>query len=236
VRRTRDDQFVLFHDFALDCRTNGTGPVAKHPASELQTLDVGYGYTADGGRTFPLRGKGVGLMPTLADALSAHPNAHFLLQIKDANPRIGDLMVRYLEERNLSQWDRLVFFGVPAPLIRLKALRPQARIWATGSAGRCGMRYIEFGWTGHFPDACNNGMMFVPISQAWLFWGWPDRFLSRMHGHGTEVMLIGRMNSLSAGNFTRLDTLEELAKVPPGFSGAIWTDRVDVIGPAHEKQ
>ena len=28
---------------------------------ELQRLDVGYGYTSDGGETFPFRGSGVGL-------------------------------------------------------------------------------------------------------------------------------------------------------------------------------
>jgi len=67
VRRTKDDQFVLFHDYALDCRTDAIGPVAEHTALELKAIDVGYGYTADSGQTFPLRGKGIGLMPTLAD-------------------------------------------------------------------------------------------------------------------------------------------------------------------------
>ena len=33
--------------------------------SYLRTLDIGYGHTADGGKTFPFRGKGVGLMPSL---------------------------------------------------------------------------------------------------------------------------------------------------------------------------
>jgi len=29
VRQTKDDQFVLFHDYSLDCRTDAVGPVAE---------------------------------------------------------------------------------------------------------------------------------------------------------------------------------------------------------------
>jgi glycerophosphoryl diester phosphodiesterase len=128
VRRTKDEQFALFHDYALDCRTNGAGPVANHTLQELKEIDVGYGYTADAGRTFPLRGKGIGMMPTLEDALYAHPNAHFLIQIKDAESKTGDRMVAYLESRKLAQWDRLAFFGSSRPLARLKSLRPEASL------------------------------------------------------------------------------------------------------------
>ena len=42
-------------------------------APVLKSLDAGYGYSADGGRTFPFRGKGVGAIPTLAEAVRALP-------------------------------------------------------------------------------------------------------------------------------------------------------------------
>jgi hypothetical protein len=32
----------------------------EHSIDELRQLDAGFGYTADHGRTFPFRGKGVG--------------------------------------------------------------------------------------------------------------------------------------------------------------------------------
>ena len=67
------------HDDGLECRTNGSGLLREHSVAELKTLDVGYGYTADGGRTFPLRGAGDGLMPTLADALLKYPRQRFLI-------------------------------------------------------------------------------------------------------------------------------------------------------------
>jgi glycerophosphoryl diester phosphodiesterase len=236
VRRTKDDQFVLFHDYALDCRTDAMGPVAEHTALELKAVDVGFGYTADGGKTFPLRSKGIGMMPTLADALSAHPNSRFLIQIKDNDRKTGELVVRYLEQRGLSQWDRLAFFGSNRALIRLKALRPEAHTWSAGSTAHCLTQYMKFGWTGYVPNVCNDGMIVVPISQSWLLWGWPDRFLIRMRAHRAEVLLIGRIEDLNDANFSRLDTLKDLAQIPPGFVGAVWTDRIDIIAPALEQQ
>lgn len=63
VQPTTDGQFAVFHDWTLDCRTDGKGRTRDHDMASLRKLDVGHGYTADGGKTFPLRGAGAGLMP-----------------------------------------------------------------------------------------------------------------------------------------------------------------------------
>jgi glycerophosphoryl diester phosphodiesterase len=60
VHPTTDGQFAVFHDWTLDCRTDGHGETRSHDMAFLKTLDVGFGYTADGGQSFPLRGKGKG--------------------------------------------------------------------------------------------------------------------------------------------------------------------------------
>ena len=232
VKLTKDRQFVLFHDNALECRTNGTGSVGERTLAELKTLDVGFGYTADDGKSFPLRGKGVGLMASLEEALKAHPRSRFLIQIKDGDRAVGDSMVAYLEERGLAQWNRLAFFGSARPVLRIKRLRPEARTWTAGAAAGCLSQYLEYGWTGHVPKACDDGIIMVPITQSRFIWGWPDRFLERMRKHRTAVMLIGRIDGLSGVSFSRLDTEEETNRLPPGFDGSIWTDRIDVIGPA----
>ena len=232
VKLTKDREFVLFHDNALECRTNGTGSVGERTLAELQTLDVGYGYTADDGQSFPLRGKGVGLMPSLEEALKARPTSRFLIQIKDGARGVGDIMVAYLVGHGLDQWDRLAFFGSARPVSRIKSLRPEARTWSAGSTARCLSQYLGYGWTGHVPKACDDGVIMIPITQSGFVWGWPDRFLERMRKHRTEVMLIGRIDGLSGASFSRLDTVTELKRLPPGFAGSIWTDRVDVVGPA----
>ncbi len=57
VHPTTDGHFAVFHDWTLDCRTDGKGVTREHTLAELKKLDAGYGYTADGGKTYPLRGK-----------------------------------------------------------------------------------------------------------------------------------------------------------------------------------
>jgi glycerophosphoryl diester phosphodiesterase len=232
IRVTRDGQFVLFHDIGLACRTDGLGRVSEHSVFELKTLDVGYGYTADDGKSFPLRGKGIGLMPTLAEVLQKYPRQRFLVQIKDDPRNLADTLVAYLTANQIEGSDRLTFFGAGAPLRRLRKILPTVRTWSTQSTAQCFIGYLQTGWFGRVPRICDDGIIIVAINQTNLLWGWPNRFLARMRAHRTEVMLIGRVDSIANGQFSRLDTLQELSRVPAGFDGSIWTDRVRVIGPA----
>lgn len=57
IHQTADGYFAVFHDWTLDCRTEGTGETRKATRGVLKTLDIGYGYTADGGETYPFRGR-----------------------------------------------------------------------------------------------------------------------------------------------------------------------------------
>jgi glycerophosphoryl diester phosphodiesterase len=61
LRVTREGTLVVIHDETLDRTTNGSGPVALRTVTELKGLDAGAGFTPDGGRTFPWRGRGVRL-------------------------------------------------------------------------------------------------------------------------------------------------------------------------------
>lgn len=40
VHPTTDDHFVVFHDWTVDCRTNGTGVTRELALNELQSLDI----------------------------------------------------------------------------------------------------------------------------------------------------------------------------------------------------
>ena len=56
---------------------------------DLRRLDAGFGYTADNGKTFPFRGQGVGLIPSLTDVLGAFPHRRFLINVKSNDPSEG---------------------------------------------------------------------------------------------------------------------------------------------------
>jgi glycerophosphoryl diester phosphodiesterase len=236
VRQTRDGEFVLFHDLGLECRTNGRGLVAAHRLNELEQLDVGFGYTADAGRTFPLRGKGVGRMTTLEKALRAFPDRRFLIQFKDGGPTVADDMIRYLEARGLADWSRLGFFGKQATVRRLAMLRPQARTWTDKGTLGCAAGYLAVGWTGYVPKTCRRGVIIVPINLRGLMWGWPNRFLQRMRHNDVEVLMIGDMTRAPGADFSRLDSVDELRKLPQGFDGAVWTDHIERIGPEAQRR
>ena len=105
IHSTKDKQFAVFHDAVLEYRTDRSGEPENYTLQELQSLDIGYGYTADSGKTFPFRGKGIGLMPSLTEVLQHFPDKGFLIHLKSNNPADGELLVTHLKnlpEKNLS--------------------------------------------------------------------------------------------------------------------------------------
>ena len=114
---TSDGQFAVFHDWTVDCKTEGHGRTRDHSMAQLKALDIGYGYTADGGKTFPLRGKGVGLMPTLDEVLSAFPDKRLLINVKSNDPAEGELLAARLARLPPGRIDQLIAYGGLAELV-----------------------------------------------------------------------------------------------------------------------
>jgi glycerophosphoryl diester phosphodiesterase len=229
VHPTTDGQFAVFHDWTLDCRTDGKGVTRERAMAELRTLDIGYGYTADGGQTFPFRGKGVGLMPSLDEVLKTFPDRDFLINIKSNDPREGVLLVTHLVELPAAQRSRLMAYGGDEPIAVLHAGLPDLRKLSRASIRRCLLSYVGYGWTGVVPQACRNALVLVPINVAPWLWGWPDRFLDRMEGAGSRVFVQG---DYYGGWSSGIDTPQDLARLPAGYSGGILTDEIDVIARA----
>ena len=46
IHPTIDGQFAVFHDWMLDCRTNGKGRTRDFAMADLKKLDLGYGSSA----------------------------------------------------------------------------------------------------------------------------------------------------------------------------------------------
>ncbi|HYG27168.1 MAG TPA: glycerophosphodiester phosphodiesterase family protein [Caulobacteraceae bacterium] len=227
VHPTTDGEFAVFHDWTLGCRTNGKGVTREHSMAELKALDVGYGYTRDGGRTFPLRGSGVGMMPTLAEVLAAFPGRRFVINIKSNDPAEADLLHAYLP----SDRRRLVVMGGWRPVERLRALDPALKAVSKSDAKACLKGYVLTGWYGHVPAACRNSLVMAPSDLGWLLWGWPDRFLGRMQRHGAEVFIGGRTD-FELQTIEGFDDPAAIHTLPKGWRGGVMTDRVELIGPA----
>jgi glycerophosphoryl diester phosphodiesterase len=234
VHPTTDGRFAVIHDWSLDCRTEGAGEVRSHDMAYLKTLDLGYGYTADGGKTFPLRGKGVGMMPELAEVLAAMPEQHFLVNFKSNEMREGDMLAALTASH--PEWKRAVWgaYGGDGPTLRAGELLPELKVWTARTLKRCLLRYVAYGWTGIVPPACRDTEIMVPVNVAPWLWDWPNRFLDRMRKAGSEVILLGPYSSGDAGT-SGIDHVDLLRKIPDGFDGYIWTNRIELIGSALRK-
>ncbi|RYE08390.1 MAG: glycerophosphodiester phosphodiesterase [Hyphomicrobiales bacterium] len=230
VHPTTDGKFAVFHDWTLDCRTEGTGETRSHDMAYLKTLDVGYGYTADGGQTFPLRGTGIGLMPELSEVMAGVPEGKFIVNFKSKEAREGDMLKAFVDAN--PQWAPMIWgvYGGDPPTNRSSELMPELAAWTRGGLVSCLLQYEGYGWTGIVPEACRNTTIMVPINFAGWLWGWPNRFMQRMQDAGTNVILIGSYSAGDPGT-SGIDTLEEAQAVPAHFPGFVWTNEITTIAP-----
>lgn len=81
VRATADGHCVVIHDALVDRTTDGTGPVEAMTLEEIQSLDAGYRFTPDDGKTFPFRGQGI-CVPTIAEVFAALPSTRLTVESK----------------------------------------------------------------------------------------------------------------------------------------------------------
>lgn len=230
IRMTQDGHFAVFHDWGLGCRANEQGKIETFTRDELKQLDIGYGYTADGGQTYPFRGKHIGAMPMLDEIVTAFPEGRFLINLKANNHKEGTAFAAFITAH--PEWADNVFgfYGGPKTVASAKADLPGLTGFLRRDIKTCLTRYALLGWTGYMPDTCHNTQILLPISHAKYLWGWPHTFTNRMKAAGTDVYLAGIYPVDDYGS-SSIDTVDMLARVPSGFDGFIWTDRIEVIGP-----
>ena len=95
VHLSSDDEIVVIHDNSVARTTGRRGRVENMTSAELRALDAGHQFTADYGRTYPYRGKGV-TIPTLRDVLTEFPDARLNIELKKTRDgverRVADLL------------------------------------------------------------------------------------------------------------------------------------------------
>ena len=227
IKPTKDGQFAVFHDWTLDCRTNAEGTTKEYTMAELRQLDIGYGYTADNGKTYPFRGKGVGLMPSLDEVLTHFPDESLLIHIKSDDPEEGRQLAEVLAKLPEKRLNQMTVYGGNQPIATIKEELPDLRVMSKATLKSCLLPYIAVGWTGYIPSACEKTQLHIPEKYAPWLWGWSEKFLNRMDSVGTRVILVAGDGGWSEG----FDTTDDLKRLPSNYSGGIWTNRIDTIAP-----
>jgi len=101
IHLTRDGVAVLIHDPTVDRVTDRSGAVAELSAEALRRCDAGYRFSADGGRSYPYRDRGVAI-PSLEEAFQRFPDTRFNLDLKAAGSALIDatleLVAKYRRE------------------------------------------------------------------------------------------------------------------------------------------
>jgi len=221
IQPTRDDHMVVFHDWGLDCRTNGHGITHDQPVAELKKLDIAYGYTADNGKTFPLRGGGIGMMPTLEEVFATFPDRKLLVQQKDRDIRTAEAFAAIVEKLSAEQQRQVYWFGPPEMQAVLQQHIPNVTnlFPSAGQMRQCGKSvFMRLGF-GDLPPSCRLNSILLPARYLWMVPGWPNDFLQKAAKAGVPVYVMDVDTTAEAGKLTKLPI------------HGIMTNKIEIIGP-----
>lgn len=101
VHLTRDGLIVTSHDESIDRLSNGHGLIKEMTLAELRQYDFGYGFTPDGGKSFPYRGKGV-TIPTLEEVFMAFPGVRVNIEIKQLDPPMAEKLWALVQKHQMA--------------------------------------------------------------------------------------------------------------------------------------
>lgn len=225
VKLTKDNILAVFHDSTLEHRTEAKGEVGDYTMAELRKLDIGYGYTADNGRTFPFRGKGIGLMPDIDEVFARFPDKELLIHVKDGNLATYEVLWGKLSKLPEERYKQLTVYGDDAGIAYLRSESTSLRLLSKAMLKTALLQYEALGFTGYVPKALHNMELHLPLSYARFMWGWPQKFIVRMESVNTRVVLVAGDGGWSAG----YDTRESLQLLPRNYTGYVWTNRIDRV-------
>ncbi|HYJ51608.1 MAG TPA: glycerophosphodiester phosphodiesterase family protein [Allosphingosinicella sp.] len=228
VHASADGRAMIFRDADLGCRTNGTGRVRDRPMAYLATLDVGYGYSPDGGASFPLRGRGVGGMPTAEEVLRRVPTGTTLI-FTLSEPRDADALLADFARASVAVSDLHGFAGPPEALGRLRQLTRAGWTIDRQAGDACLSGYRATGWFGQVPNECRGATVIVPRRGEWTLWGWPYRFMNRLTGAGARLFIQG---DAPPGAFVGLEQAEQIGEVPRSYRGLLLIEDMHDVGRA----
>jgi glycerophosphoryl diester phosphodiesterase len=129
LRESADGEIVVLHDATVDRTTDGSGPVVALTLAELARLDAGYRWTADGGATYPYRGRDI-RVPPLKEVFQALPQARMNLEMKSQGTRLAGALCALIRTHGMER--RVVVASMEqAPMDAFRSACPRVATAAT---------------------------------------------------------------------------------------------------------
>lgn len=219
IAPTSDGVLAVFHDWEVDCRTDGTGEIRSLTWDELSMLDIGYGYTSDG-ETYPLRGLGQGLMPRLEEVFAEFPDGRFLINFK-SNDRTEATLLQEVVERADAVDQVWAVYGAPLA-VNAYVEATATRGFSEASITLCLGDYLRAGESDDLLATCEDTVVAVPVDIGPVLPGWPEAFVETMARHGTDVIVSGP-------DRTGIDTEADLELLPQ-IDIYVWTNQITTLG------
>ena len=184
IHITKDGRLVIWHDPTLERNTDGKGRIEDHTLSVLRQFDAGYTFSADGGKTFPFRGKGVRIC-TLDEALEECPDERFNIDLKTKCPEIVDEFIKVIRGHNAVH--RVV--GASFHLSNLRRLRKNAPDFLTSVTTAEVVPLLFRQKTHTLPRSFSRKIIFqIPRRASFIEVVTPD-FVKQMHERGAVIMV-----------------------------------------------
>ena len=141
VHTTKDGHVVIIHDSTVNRTTNGKGPVNSLTLKKLQSLDAGYHWSPDNGRTYPLRSQGL-TVPTLAEAFAEFPTTRMNIEIKESESEVIAPLCDLIRNHNKTDQVMIASFDT-AQLNRFRSQCPEV---ATSAGAREAFVFFGMQW------------------------------------------------------------------------------------------
>ena len=155
--RRRQDRRVPRLDRRLPHRRQGR--YADKTLADLQALDIGHGYTADEGKTFPFRGRRKDRHAEPRGSAGGAPQHADHVQLQGQGPgrsrparrRAQGCAARCRGAARRFLWRRPGRSSASAPI------SPRRGRGARSAPRRCTKDYVLYGWTSIVPESCRGG-------------------------------------------------------------------------------
>lgn len=170
-------------------------------------------------------GKGIGLMPELQEVLDSFPDKELLIHMNHGDVRTAEVLWTYLDDMSEERLQQITVYGNDEGLDYLREKNENIRVLSSKRLKEALLKYELVGWTGYIPDEIKNMEIHIPLKYAKFLWGWPNKFVERMESVNTKVVIVEGNGKRSEG----FDTKESLENIPEGYSGYVWTNRIDIV-------
>jgi glycerophosphoryl diester phosphodiesterase len=109
----------------------------------------------------------------------------------------------------------------------VRALTQRGRVLDPAASEACLAEYRRVGWLSIVPEGCRGVTLLLPREGSWTLWGWPYRFLSRLHGAGARFLI---QADDTGGRLAGLDQPEQLGEVPRNYRGMLLIEDMWNVG------